>query len=332
MRRREPVRLFPVQRAARVLSLLLVACAAPAAAQSERVVRIGILLNPNLGASVEPFVAEMRRLGYEEGRNLALDVRRADTPEQGVAFAAALVAPKPDLLIGVGSRQAEALKRATPSIPIVIVGVSDPVGLGIVTSLARPGGNVTGIANYNPELAGKRLELISGMVPGARRIAFLYNPTNTANLATLKETEAAAARAGSTVLVLVPARSPDELRRALQAAVDSRADALIVVPELLTLAHDPEIIAFTLAHRLPAIFAYPYQAAAGGLIAYGSDPADEMRRAAAFAGKIVKGAKPADLPVENPATFRLVLNLATAEKLGVSFPPAIMLLADKVIE
>jgi putative ABC transport system substrate-binding protein len=314
------------------LGLAVLLLAAPrAGAESERVFRVGLLVAATVAEGIDAFVDQMQRLGYEEGRNLVLDRHLVETVERNAALAAELVARNPDVLLSSGANQVEALKRATPSIPIVFAWVSDPVGLRLLESLARPGGNVTGIANFNPELSAKRLEMISEVVPGAPHIALLFNPTNSAGIAILTETEAAAATR-SIVLVPAPAGSLEELPAALQRAVEEKANALIVGADVLFSTRYASIIEFAAQKRLPTIFFVARQVRAGGLMSYGVDPADSFRRAAALVDKILKGAKPADLPVEQPTKLELVVNLKTAKALGITIPPSILARADEVIE
>jgi putative ABC transport system substrate-binding protein len=314
-------------------ALSTIAVSAVVAAGSDRVFRIGILMNRSIDAAADAFVAELNRLGYAEGRNLALDWRPTDAVERNAALAAELIALKPDILVGIGSEQARALKAATSTIAIVFANVSDPVGLRIVDNLPRPGGNVTGIANYNSELAPKRLEMIGEIVPGAQRIAILFNPANPASAAGLKQTEMAVASSERKLVLLpTPARAPAQLPSALERVTAGKADALIVVPDLVVSATSAKIIAFALHSRLPAIFSYPEQAAAGALISYGVDRADGYRRAAAYVDKILKGAAPADLPIEQPTKLTLVVNLKTARALGLTVPPSLLARADEVIE
>jgi putative ABC transport system substrate-binding protein len=303
----------------------------PAESEPERVVRIGLLLNAHLAEGANAFVAEMSRLGYAEGRSLLLDWRLIETAERNAALAAELVAVHPDILVGAGSQQVAALQHATDSIPIVFVNTADPVGLGLVASLAHPGGNATGIANYAPQLAAKRLELIEEVKPGARRIAMLFNPANPASVATMRESEAAATAKGIT---LVPAsvRSPEELPRALQRAVDNKAAALIGAIDIMISAQTASIIAFAAQQQLPTIFPYLQDVRAGGLMSYGINPAESYRRAAQLVDKILKGARPADLPVEQPTKFELVVNLKTARALGLEIPASLLARADEVIE
>jgi len=310
---------------------MLLLAALRAGAQSERVFRVGLLGAATVAEGIDVFVDQMRQLGYEEGRNLVLDRRLVETAERNAAIAAELIALKPDVLLGSGSQQVEALKRATDSMPIVFTWVSDPVGLRIVASLPRPGGNATGVANYVPELSAKRLEMISEVVPGATRIAILFNPTNAAGIAVLRETEAAAATR-RILLVPAPTRSLEELPGALERVIEEKAGALIVFSDVLFSTVYASIIEFAVHEHLPTIFPVARQVRAGGLMSHGVDPAEGFRRAADYVDKIFKGAKPADLPVENPTRLEMVINLKTAKTIGLTMPPSILARADEVIE
>jgi putative ABC transport system substrate-binding protein len=305
--------------------------ASRAGAESERMLRVGLLVPATVEEGIDAFTDQLLQLGYEEGRNLALSRHVVETAERNAALAAELVALNPDVLLGAGSQQVEALKRATASIPIVFAWVSDPVGLRIVETLARPGGNVTGVANFVPELSAKRLEMISEVIPGAARIAFLFDPRNVAGVAALKEAETAAATR-RIVLVPAPVRSLDELPSALQRVVEEKAGGVNVFSDVLFSTAYASVIEFAVQNRLPTIFSLAQEVRAGGLMSYGVDPAGSFRRAAALVDKILKGAKPADLPVEQPTTLELVVNLKTARALGITVPPSILTRADEVIE
>jgi putative ABC transport system substrate-binding protein len=315
-----------------LLCLAVLLLAAPrAVAETDRVFRVGALLSATVAEETDAFVDEMRRLGYEEGRNLLFDLRRTKAPRQNAALAAELVALRPAVLLAAGSQQVEALKNATDSIPIVFTWVSDPVGLGLVESLAKPGGYVTGIANFNPELNAKRLQLISEVVPDVARIGFLFDPGNSASVLILNETEAAAATLHR-VLVRGPARTAEQVVAILQELVNKEVGALIIGADLVLSTKYDTIIGFATEHRLPTIFFLPRHVRAGGLMSYSVNPADSFRRAAAFVDKILKGAKPADLPVEQPTKVELAVNLKIAHSLGLTIPPSILARADEVIE
>ena len=296
-----------------------------------RMVRVGMLLNAKAALGVDAFVAEMGRLGYAEGRNLVLDSRLVNTAERNAALASESVAGHPDVLVGAGTQQVVALQGTAGPIPIVFANTGDPVGAGLVKSLARPGGNTTGIANLIPQLAGKRLELIGEVNPGARRIAMLFNPTNPLTVSILHETEAAAGPRGITVIP-APVRSPAELPGALQRIVDDKAAALIGAGDVMIGAHTASIIVFAAQQKLPTIFPDQQDARAGGLMSYGINPSESYRRAAQLVDKILKGTKPADLPVEQPTTFKLIINLKTAASLALTIPSSLLARADELIE
>ena len=303
-----------------------------ATAQTGRSARIGLLANAALAEGLEAFTSEMTRLGYTEGRNLALDRRLIETAEHNAELAAALVKGTPDLLIGAGTQQVQALQRAAGSIPVVFVNTGDPIGQGLVASLARPGGNTTGIANFIVELAAKQLELIVEAAPQAKRIAVFHNPTNPVSQQVLRNC-LSAAPALRVEVVPFAARSPEELREALDRLVAEKIHALAAAGgDIMIQAHSRQIAEFALQRRLPTIFNLPRDARSGGLIAYGSDVSESYRRAAVLADKILKGAKPADLPVEQPTKFNLIVNLKTAAAIGLRLPPSLLGRADEVIE
>jgi putative ABC transport system substrate-binding protein len=312
-------------------TLIAMPFGAPARSQSGRVIRIGLLLNSGLADELEAFVSELATLGYAEGRNLVLDKRLIETTARNTTLAAELVAAKPDLLIGAGTQQVEALKRVAGSTPIVFANTGDPVGRGLVASLARPGGNVTGISNMILETATKRLQLISEVKPDARRIAMLVNPLNPFNASVFRETQPAAAASGID-LIQATAGSPDELPGALQQAVDQGAGGLIGGADVMIVAQTPTIVAFAARQRLPTIFSTPRAVRQGGLMSYGAAASETWRSAARLVGKILIGAKPADLPVEQATRVELVINLKTAKALGLTIPPSIFARADEVIE
>jgi putative tryptophan/tyrosine transport system substrate-binding protein len=237
-----------------LLGLALLLAAGPAEAERERAFRVGLLVAATIADGIDVFVDQMRQLGYEEGRNLVLDRRIVQTPERNTAVAAELIAFKPDVLFATGGQQVQVLKRTTTSIPIVFAWVSDPVGVSIVESLARPGGNITGIANYNPELFGKRLQMISEVVTGAPRVAYLFSPMNRgAGAAVLEEMEAAVTRSGVS-LIPAPVPSLEELASTLQHVVDQRANALMVTADVQFSTAYESIIEFAKNNRLPTIF------------------------------------------------------------------------------
>jgi ABC-type uncharacterized transport system substrate-binding protein len=299
---------------------------------SDKTYRIGVLeRTPPVTntANLDGFRQGLRALGYVEGKNLVIDYRSADGHDDRFPeLAAELAQLKVDLIVTRGTPAALAAKRATASIPVVITGVGDPVGQGIIASLARPGGNVTGLSATVTEIYPKRVEILRELVPKATRIAALFNMGNPAIPRQWKEVETAAKALGVQAL-LIDARRVEDLRPAFDTARQS-ADAIVVGLETLTLAHAPLIVELAAKHRLPAMYASTEFV--GGLASYGVNYPDHYRRAATFADKIFKGAKPADLPVEQPTKLELVINIKTARALGLMIPRTVLLQADQVVE
>jgi putative ABC transport system substrate-binding protein len=275
----------------------------------------------------------LRDHGWIEGKNLIVDYRSAEgRAERLSALAAELVALKPDLLVSPSPQVALALKSATATIPIVFVAVYDPVAIGLVQSLSRPGGNITGLATYAPgDWIAKRIEILRELVPGASKIAILVNPGNPIHRWIVAEELPQTARSFGVALPIVEATTADELDTAFASAVAQHADAMIVFGDNLTNQEAPRVTALAANHHLPAIYLFR-QFANGGLISYGPDIADLFRRAGGYVDKILKGTKPADLPVEQPTKFELVINMKTAKGLGLTVPPSLLVRADEVIE
>jgi putative ABC transport system substrate-binding protein len=275
----------------------------------------------------------LRDHGWIEGKNLIVDYRSAEgRAERLSALAAELVTLKPDLLVAPSPQVALALKSATATIPIVFVAVYDPVAIGLVQSLSRPGGNLTGLATYAPgDWIAKRIEILRELVPGASKIALLVNPDNPVHRLTLAEELPRTARSFGVALPIVEATTADELDTAFASAVAQHADAMIVFGDNLTNQEAPRVTALAANHHLPAIYLFR-QFANGGLISYGPDIADLFRRAGGYVDKILKGTKPADLPVEQPTKFEIVINMKTAKALGLTVPPSLLVRADEVIE
>jgi putative ABC transport system substrate-binding protein len=275
----------------------------------------------------------LRDHGWIERKNLIVDYRSAEGRAERVsALAAELVALKPDLLVGPSPQVALALKSATATIPIVFVAVYDPVAIGLVQSLSRPGGNMTGLATYAPgDWIAKRIEILRELVPGASKIALLVNPDNPVHRLTLAEELPRTARSFGVALPIVEATTADELDTAFASAVAQHADAMIVFGDNLTNQEAPRVTALAANHHLPAIYLFR-QFANGGLISYGPDIADLFRRAGGYVDKILKGTKPADLPVEQPTKFEIVINMKTAKGLGLTVPPSLLVRADEVTE
>jgi putative tryptophan/tyrosine transport system substrate-binding protein len=288
---------------------------------------------PKVSPLWKVWLDSLRDHGWIEGKNLIIDYRFAEGHgERLPPLAAELVALRPDLLVAPGPQAAEALKSATATIPIVFVGVFDPVANGLVQSLSRPGGNVTGLATYAPgDWIAKRIEILRELVPGASKIALLTNPGNSMHRQVLTNELSSTARNMGVVLPIVEATTPDELDTAFAAAAAQQADAIIVFGDTLTNQEAPRVTALAANHHLPAIYLFR-QFAPGGLIVYGPDFADLLRRSVGYVDKILKGTKPADLPVEQPTKFELVINMKTAKALGLSVPPSLLVRADEVIE
>jgi ABC-type uncharacterized transport system substrate-binding protein len=322
---------------------LIVACAlgllcAPLAAAGQpasTVPRIGYLEFGSAAPGtphLEAFRQGLRDLGWVEGQNIALEVRDAQGQRERLpALAVELVRLKVDVLFASTTPAALAAQHATATIPIVIGFVADPVGSGLVASLARPGGNITGWTHLaGVALNAKRVELLMEAVPGVARLGALWNPANPIHGPGLQEVQAAA-QALKVQLHTVGVHDPQELEGAFVALVRERVHALTVPPDGMFLAHHARIIALAATHRIPTMYGVRELAEAGGLMAYGINLPEQYRRGAIYVDKILKGAKPADLPVEQPTTFELVINLKTAEALGLTIPSTLLFQADKVI-
>ena len=305
------------------------------AQQTGKVYRIGVLetTSPALNtANLDAFRQGLRELGYVEGQNLVIEYRSADgRPERFPGLATELVHLKVDLIVTRGTPAVLAAKKATGSIPIVMASSGDPVSYGIVSSLGRPGGNVTGLSTITVELAGKRLELLKEAIPRIARIAQLANMSSPASAANWRQIEVAARSLGLEPQLL-DVRKPEDVARAFDTAIKQRADAVHVANDTLTQTNLRRIVDLSAKHRLPSIYASRDFVDAGGLMAYGPSYSDRYRRAATYVDKILKGAKPADLPIEQPTKFELVVNLKTAKALGLTIPQTVILQADQVIE
>ncbi|HEV2056382.1 MAG TPA: ABC transporter substrate-binding protein [Methylomirabilota bacterium] len=318
-----------------LLAVFLLAVPLAAEAQAPaKVPRIGFLSarpptdNPYF---IESFRQGLRELGYVEGQNIAIEYRFAEgRPERLPALAAELVRLKVDVLVTAGPPAPEAAKQATGTIPIVFAVAADPVAVGLVASLARPGGNITGLASISPDLIGKQLELLKEVVPNISRVAVLQNPSNDSHPHTLRQAEGAARGLG-VQLHIVQVRTPPEIDAAFAAMRSQRAGGVLVLRDPLFLTQRTQIAALAAKSRLPAVYGFREEAEAGGLMAYGASVPLMYRRAATYVDKILKGAKPADLPVEQPTKFELVINLKTAKALGLTIPQSLLLRADEVI-
>ena len=308
------------------------------AQQAAKVARIGYL-STNLASSPHHHAAfrqGLRDLGYVEGRNVLIEYRDAEGKvERHPALVAELIALKVDVIIVAGSTlTARTAKQATSTLPIVFIAVGDPVGSGLVTSLARPGGNVTGLSAVSPELVGKCLELLTQAVPGLSRVAALWAQGTWSERMEkdMLKGAAVAARALGVRLQLVEARGPEDFDRAFSDMTSAHAGGLTVLPSARLLREHRRLVELAAKNRLPAVYTSREFVDAGGLMAYGANLADLYRRGATYVDKILKGAKPADLPVEQPTKFELVINLKTAKALGLTIPPSLLLRADQVIE
>ena len=321
-------------------SVLLAPLAADAQQAAGKVYRIGFLSvlgapTPSTPAGVlEAFRQGLRELGWVEGQNIVIDYRFAEGRfDRLPALAAELVRLKVDIIVAVATQGVAAAKNATETIPIVMIsGSADPVGLGFIASLARPGGNVTGLSySVGPEILGKGLELLKEIVPKVRRVAILSNPASPVQPLFIREVKVAARSLG-VQLQLLEARGPNEFDGAFAAMAKERVGALLVVADSIFILHRTRLADLAARSRLPAIYGYREHVEAGGLMSYGPSVRDLFRRAATFVDKILKGAKPADLPVEQPTKFELVINLKTAKALGLTIPPSVLIRADEVIQ
>jgi putative tryptophan/tyrosine transport system substrate-binding protein len=274
----------------------------------------------------------LRELGWIEGKNIAFERRYAENRlDRLPALAAELVDLKVDVIVAAGTLAPLAAKHATTTIPIVMTAAGDPVGSGLVPNLARPGGNVTGLSLMVPDLGGKRLELLKELLPRMSRVAVLWNAANPYPALVFKETERAAQTLGIEVQSL-EVQEPNDFGNAFEAAERHQPDALIMVEDPLTIDFRKQIADFALTHRLPAMNGFRQFVDAGGLMAYGASLSDLLRRAAGYVDKILRGAKPSDLPVEQPTKFELIINLKTAKALGIEIPPMLLARADELIE
>jgi putative ABC transport system substrate-binding protein len=308
---------------------------AAAAQEARKLPHIGFLGNSTatLEANlVGPFREGLRDLGYVEGRNILIEYRWAEGKyERFPALIAELIALKVDVIVTAGTPASLAVKKATTSIPLVMVAVGDPVGTGLVASLARPGGNITGLTSISPDLEGKRLELLREVIPGVSHIAVLWNSVSPSQVIQEKEVQAAAQVLRMKVLSL-GVRTPEEIENSFAAIVRERPGALLVLADRLFLHHRARIMDFAAKQGLPGVHAYRELVESGGLMSYGPSYAGMHRRAAYYVDEILKGAKPADLPIEQPTKFELVINLKAAKALGLTIPQSVLLRADEVIQ
>ena len=295
---------------------------------------MGILASSTEAAfadNVEVFRQALQELGWVDGRNVTLEVRYADAYQRLPVFAAELVGLNVDVIFAMGSPAARAAKQTTTAVPVVMETLGDAVTTGLVPNLARPGGNVTGVSGFAPELTGKQLELIREILPRASRVALLANRDNTATAVVIRTAEGAAAQM-AIQLHVVKVRQPAELDAAFETIARMRSDALVVAVDPMFSSQRRRIVELEARHRIPAAYGSSTFPEVGGLLSYGQHRTERFRRAAAYVDRVLKGAKPGDLPVEQPSTFELVLNLKTARTLRLELPSSVRLRANHLIE
>ena len=315
-----------------LVGLALASVRLAGAQQPKKVPLVGILTPDPVSARInlfEAFKKGLREVGYVEGQNIGIEVRSAEGKRDRLpTVASELVRLKVDVILTSTTPAIQAAKQATTTIPIVAIS-TDPVGTGLVASLARPGGNITGLSLLGPEINGKQLELLKETLPKVKRVAFVGNPASVAFALRFKEVEIAGQELGLQTQS-VEVRSPNELERALESATREQAGALIVASSI-SLAYRRQIVDFAAKNQLPAIYDESESVEAGGLMSYGANLPDLFRRAATYVDKILKGRKPSDLPVEQPTKFELIINLKAAKQIGLTIPPNVLARADKVI-
>lgn len=320
-----------------LLALTLLTTSPPTYGQQpNRSFRIGLLIPAQSSAPPAPtiraFFQRLEELGYAEGRNLAIERRFSEErPERFPALAADLAQAKVDLIVAVSTPAALAAKQATQTVPVVMIYVGDPIGTGLVSSLGRPGGNLTGVSDMATDLSAKRLELLREAAPTLSRIGVLWNSADPGMVLRAREIQRAARVLGVTVEPW-GVRHPGEFETAFASIDASPPDALFVVAEILTVTHRKRVLDFASARRMPAMYEFGLFARDGGLMAYGPDLLASFRRGAEYVDRVLKGTKPADLPVEQPSQVQLVVNLKTAKALGLTVPQSILIRADEVIQ
>ena len=324
-----------IVRAALAAALAASLLGAPLAAEAPpagKVARLGVLLfsTPAADPNLPAFLGALRDLGYVEGRNVALEYRYAEgRPERVGELALQIASLKPDVVVVLGGDMVPFVKNATATVPVVMLTSQDPVEAGVVASFARPGGNLTGVAFVSSETAGKRLQFLKEAVPSLTRVAVLWTPDHPDG--EYRNTEATARRLGIHIQSL-EVRGPGDFDGAFQAATRERAEALVVVSSRFMNSNGPRVVEFASKQRIPLVTGWGPWARVGSFMSYGPDLDVLVRRAATHVDKILKGAKPADLPVEQPTKFELVINMKTAKALGLTIPPSLLLRADQVIE
>jgi putative ABC transport system substrate-binding protein len=322
-----------------VVALILGILVAPLTAGAQRAgkkPRVGVLmLTPRAsvgGAYVDALREGLRELGYREGQTIDLEIGWAEGRADRLAdLASRLVGARIDVLVTSGSEAIRAAQRAHGTVPIVMATVADPVGLGVAGSLARPGGRLTGLAILSPELTAKRLQLFREALPSVTRVGLLWNPVNEVNTLMLREAETASRSLGIE-LQPVPVRAADQIAAAFGTLVERRTGGILMFEDSMLVSHTEQIIRLAAQHRLPTMYPFRSLVDAGGLMSYGPHVLDLWRRAAVYVDKILKGAKPGDLPIEQPTKFELVINLKTAKALGLTIPQSLLVRADEIIQ
>jgi len=310
---------------------------AAALAQSGRARRIGVVMgypegDPKAQTNIKAMRQGLQALGWIEGQNVTIDYRwPGGAPEKARAYARELVGMAPDLIVSSTNQVTAIVQQEASRIPIVFVFVGDPVGSGFAASLAKPGGNMTGFANFENSTGGKWLELFSEVVPGAKRVGFVFNPDAAPNVGFLRAAEAAAPALGI-ALVPLPVHNPVDIERAIALMAQSENAGLVVAPHAVTVGNAPLIVRLAARHRLPAVYSDRYFVESGGLLSFGNNTADMFQRSASYIDRVLKGAKPADLPVQLPTKFELIINLKTARELSLQVPSMMLSRADEVIE
>ena len=317
------------------VTLLFALCVSVEAQQEKKIPRIGYLGGATpaaLSVRLDAVRQGLRELGYVEGKNIVIEYRYAEGElDRLPVLAAELVRLKVDVIVAGGPQATRAAKEATITIPIVMTFDNDPVGNGFVSSLARPGGNVTGLSTLYPEISGKQLELLKQIVPRLSRLAVLGNSTHPGNAQALKETKLAT-EALTVQLQYLDVRDAKDIETAFRAASTGRADGVLVLENAALTSHRKQLVDLAVKNRLPAIYPQTEYMEVGGLIYYGANTTDLFRRSATYVDKILKGAKPADLPVEQPKKFELFVNLNAAKQIGLTIPPNVLARADRVIK
>jgi ABC-type uncharacterized transport system substrate-binding protein len=322
------------------IAAMAVAAVCPLAAraqQADRMRHVGVLMNttaddPDQQASVAAFLQVLQQLGWTDGRNVRIDTRWAEgRPDEIRRHAVELIALAPDVIVATGTAAMAPLLQATRTVPIVFANVADPVGAGFVESLARPGGNATGFMQFEYSLSGKWLELLKEIAPRVTRAAVLRDPAITAGIGQFAIIQSVAPSVGVDVTP-VNVRDAVEIERAVTAFARTPNGGLIVTASALAVTHRELIIALAARHKLPAVYYRSYFVATGGLISYGYDARDQFRHAARYVDRILKGEKPADLPVQSPTRYEVVINLKTAKALGIELPTSVLARADQVFE